>query len=149
MCLNLCMCSAPCSMHILSFGICSFMFRLWSCLRSNTPVSYPKLHVCALWLATWVYLYRSPKTRLADNISHPSTYCAVIESYISYHIIQTGQLQQRLKLQLAETESGPICGMKHQLQLHLCVFLIYPSWYSSCPPPLLPSHTLLLDLICH
>lgn len=31
--------------------------------------------------------------------------------------------------------TGPICGMKHQSQLHLCVSLIHPSHHPSSPTP--------------
>lgn len=126
---------------------CTYFLLEYSALCSDydyvygqiTPVSYPKLHVSALWLATWAYLYSSPKTRLADNINHPSTYCAVIESYISSHITQTGQLQQCLKLQLAETERTPNVEWNISCN-YICVSFssILPGFSHAHPPASIP-----------
>lgn len=81
--------------------------------------------VCEEVLQIWV----------AGRISHPSAYCVVIAPYILSPYYTDGAITAGPIAAASCDRTGPICGMKHQSQLHLCVFLIHPSLHSSSPPP--------------
>lgn len=101
-------------------------------------------------LCCWLQLcsYGSLKIRLASSINHPSAFCVVIAPYILPPYYTDGAITAGPIAVARQDHMGPICGMKHQTQLHLCVFLIYPSFPASLilnplppfsPPPTLPS----------
>lgn len=108
-------------------------------------VCYHKLHICAVsLLVTCVYVYGSLRIQLPGRANHPSHYCVVIAPYTPPHThtppppyYTDGTITAGPIAATGWDHTGPICGMKHQSQLHLCVFLIHPLLHSSSqhPPP--------------
>lgn len=108
-----------------------FKFILLLCM----DVFYVTTSGCTLLLVTFVHLYGNLKIPLASRKSHPSPYCVVIMPYILPPYYTDGTITAGPIAAPSWDHTGPIYGMKHQLQLHLCVFLIH---LASIPHPHLP-----------
>lgn len=95
-------------------------------------------------ISAWrrVFLYENLKIHLTGRVSHPSAYCVVIAPYISSPYYTDGTITAGPIAAASRGHTGPICGMKHQWQFHLCVFLIHPSLHPSSPKPLPFFHSL-------
>lgn len=93
---------------------------------------------CTLLLVPYVRWYGDLKIPYASRISHPSAYCVVIIPYILPPYYTDGTITCGPIVAPSWDHTGPVYGMKHHLQLHLCVFLIHLACIS--PPHLRPSN---------
>lgn len=103
--------------------------------------AYHRLHICVTCVFVW--LLKTPaggqnKPSISLLCSNSALYSP---PYYTEWTITAGPISAT-----RWHRTGPICGMKHQSQLHLCVFLIHPSLHPSnlLPPPHPPP-----PLICH
>ena len=69
------------------------------------------------------------------RVSHPSAHCGMMASYILTPHYTDGTITAGPIAAASRDGTGPICGMKHRSQLHLCVSLIHPSRHPSSPTP--------------